>query len=35
MTLTNTATGKQTDKPAAFFEGGRHSGEITASESVL
>jgi hypothetical protein len=35
MTLTNTATGKHSDKPAAFFEGGRHSGEITASESVL
>lgn len=35
MTLTNTATGKHTDKPAAFFEGGRHSGEITATESVL
>jgi len=35
MTLTNTATGKHSDKPAAFFECGRHSGEITASESVL
>ncbi len=34
-TLTNTATGPATDKPAAFFEGGRHSGEITSSESVL
>jgi hypothetical protein len=35
MTLTNKATGKDTDKPAAYFEGGRHSGEITSSESIL
>jgi hypothetical protein len=35
MTLTNKKTGKDTDKPAAFFEGGRHSGEITGTESVL
>lgn len=35
MTLTNKKTGKDTDKPASFFEGGRHSGEVTASESVL
>ncbi|MAN87747.1 MAG: peptidase [Algoriphagus sp.] len=35
MTLTNKKTGKDTEKPAAYFEGGRHSGEITASESVL
>lgn len=35
LTITNKATGKHTDKPAAFFEGGRHSGEITSSESVL
>ena len=35
MTLTNKETGKETDKPAAFFEGGRHSGEITSSESIL
>ena len=35
MTLTNKKTGKDTDKPAAFFEGGRHSGEITSSESIL
>jgi len=35
VTLTNTATGPATDKPAAYFEGGRHSGEITSSESVL
>jgi len=35
ITLTNKKTGKDTDKPASFFEGGRHSGEVTASESVL
>ena len=35
MTITNKKTGKDTDKPAAFFEGGRHSGEISATESAL
>ena len=35
MTLTNKKMGKDTDKPAAYFEGGRHSGEITAIESIL
>jgi hypothetical protein len=35
LTITNKATGRDTDKPAAFFEGGRHSGEITATESAL
>ncbi len=35
VTLTNKKTGKDTDKPAAYFEGGRHSGEVTASESVM
>ena len=35
MNLTNKKTGKDTDKPAAFFEGGRHSGEVTGTESVL
>lgn len=35
MTLTNKSTGPKEDKPAAYFEGGRHSGEITSSESVL
>jgi hypothetical protein len=34
-TITNKSTGPHTDKPAAFFEGGRHSGEITGSESTL
>ncbi|MGI9179201.1 MAG: M14 family metallopeptidase [Longimicrobiaceae bacterium] len=35
VTLTNQRTGSHLEKPAAFFEGGRHSGEITGSESVL
>jgi len=35
VTITNKKTGKDTDKPAAFFEGGRHSGEVTSSESVM
>lgn len=35
MTITNKSTGKDTNKPAAYFEGGRHSGEITSSESIL
>ncbi|PKQ29297.1 MAG: peptidase, partial [Actinobacteria bacterium HGW-Actinobacteria-10] len=35
MTLTNKSTGRHADKPAAFFEGGRHSGEITATESAF
>jgi hypothetical protein len=35
LTITNKKTGKDTDKPAAFFEGGRHSGEVSGTESVL
>ena len=35
LIVTNKSTGRHTDKPAAYFEGGRHSGEITSSESVL
>lgn len=35
MTLTSSKNGSDTDKPAAFFEGNRHSGEITSAESVL
>jgi len=35
VTLTNEVTGRAADKPAAYFEGGRHSGEVTSSESVL
>lgn len=34
-TVTNQATGPATDKPAAFFEGNRHSGEVTSAETVL
>ena len=35
ITITNKATGKDTDKPAMFVEGNRHSGEVTAAESAL
>ncbi|MFN8241348.1 MAG: M14 family zinc carboxypeptidase [Bacteroidales bacterium] len=35
VTLTNKKTGADTEKPAAFFEGGRHSGEVTAVETVM
>jgi len=35
MTLTNKKTGKDTDKPAMYVEGNRHSGEVTAGESAL
>ena len=35
LTITNKATGDPTDKPAAYFDGGRHSGEITATEAAL
>jgi len=35
MTITNKQTGRHTDKPAAFFDGGRHSGEISGSQSVM
>ena len=35
MTITNKKIGSHTDKPACFFEGNRHSGEVTSSESVL
>jgi len=35
ITITNKKPGKDTDKPAAFFEGGRHSCEVTTSECVL
>jgi hypothetical protein len=35
ITITNKKTGKDTDKPAAFFEGGRHSGEVSGSECVM
>lgn len=35
MTVTNKESGKDTDKPAAFFEGNRHSGEVSGTESAL
>jgi hypothetical protein len=35
ITITNKATGKDTDKPAMFIEGNRHSGEVTAAECAL
>lgn len=35
MTITNKKSGKHTNKPAAYFEGGRHGGEVTASEAVF
>ena len=35
ITVTNKNTGKDTDKPAMFIEGNRHSGEVTAAESAL
>jgi hypothetical protein len=35
MTVTAKRKGRDTDKPAAFFEGNRHSGEITSAESVM
>jgi hypothetical protein len=35
ITITNKSTGKDTDKPAMYIEGNRHSGEVTAAESAL
>lgn len=35
ITISNKALGKDTDKPAMFIEGNRHSGEVTAAESAL
>jgi hypothetical protein len=35
ITVTNKTTGADTDKPAMFLEGNRHSGEVTAAESAL
>ena len=35
ITISNKATGRDTDKPGAYFEGNRHSGEITSAESSL
>jgi len=35
LTVTNKKTGKDTDKPAMYIEGNRHSGEVTAAESAF
>lgn len=35
LTVTNKKTGKNTDKPAMYIEGNRHSGEVTAAESAF
>lgn len=35
ITITNKKTGRHTDKPAFFIEGGRHAGEITGIEATL
>jgi hypothetical protein len=35
MTIANKTTGKDTDKPAMFLEGNRHSGEVTGAEAAL
>jgi hypothetical protein len=35
ITITNKKTGRDTDKPAFFMEGGRHSGEISGIEATL
>jgi len=35
ITITNKATGPDTDKPAMFIEGNRHAGEVTAAECAL
>lgn len=35
VTISAKKQGRDTDKPGAYFEGGRHSGEVTASESAF
>jgi hypothetical protein len=35
ITITNKKTGRDTDKPAMFLEGNRHSGEVTGAEAAL
>lgn len=35
LTITNKKTGKDTDKPAMFIDGNRHSSEVTAAESAF
>jgi len=35
VTLTNKATGPDTEKPGMMLDGNRHAGEVTAAESAL
>ena len=35
ITISNKKTGRDTDKPAFFLEGGRHAGEISGIEAAL
>ena len=35
ITISNKKTGKDTDKPAFFLEGGRHAGEISGIETFF
>lgn len=35
LTVTNKETGLDTEKPAMFIDGNRHSGEVTAAESAF
>jgi murein tripeptide amidase MpaA len=35
MTISNKSGAKDTDKPAMYLEGNRHSGEVTGAESAL
>jgi len=35
ITVTNKKTGKDTEKPAMFIDGNRHSSEVTAAESAF
>ena len=35
ITITSKTMGKDTDKPAMYLEGNRHSGEVTGAESAL
>jgi len=35
ITITNKATGKDTDKPAMFVAGNRHAGEVTARTATM
>jgi len=35
LTINNNKTGKDTEKPAFYLEGGRHAGEISGIETTL